>query len=76
MTDTAADVQQRIDDLRNIQEENKIELKADESRNLDADLASTISESPGNGMLTPTALIFPASNKTLPASMYGCCTCG
>ena len=36
--------QQRIDDLKSLQEESKIELKADESRNLDADLAQTISE--------------------------------
>ena len=36
--------QQRIDDLKSLQEDNKIEMKADESRNLDADLAKTISE--------------------------------
>lgn len=51
--------QQRIDDLRNIQEENKIELKADESRNLDADLASTISE------LTGRQAAYEASLKLL-----------
>jgi flagellar hook-associated protein 3 FlgL len=34
--------QQRIDDLKAFQEDNKIELQADESRNLDADLASVI----------------------------------
>ena len=36
--------QQRIDDLKSLQEENQIEMKADESKNLDADLAQTISE--------------------------------
>lgn len=36
--------QQRIDDLKSLQEDNQIEMKADESRNLDADLAQTISE--------------------------------
>jgi len=36
--------QQRIDDLKQLQEDNQIALKADESANLDADLASTISE--------------------------------
>ena len=36
--------QQRIDDLKSLQQDNQIELKADESRNLDADLAQTISE--------------------------------
>ncbi len=36
--------QQRIDDLKSLQEDNQIELKADESRNFDADLVQTISE--------------------------------
>ena len=36
--------QQRIDDLKSLQEDNQIELKADESRNFDADLAKTITE--------------------------------
>ena len=36
--------QQRIDDLKSLQEDNKIELKGEESRNLDADYATTISE--------------------------------
>jgi flagellar hook-associated protein 3 FlgL len=39
--------QQRIDDLKALQEENKIEMKADESRNLEADLAATITELTG-----------------------------
>jgi flagellar hook-associated protein 3 FlgL len=36
--------QQRIDDLKSLQEDNQIELKADESRNFEADLVQTISE--------------------------------
>ena len=36
--------QQRIDDLKSLQEDNRIQLKAEESQNLDADLAQTISE--------------------------------
>ncbi len=36
--------QQRIDDLKTLQEDNQVELKADESRNFDADLAKTITE--------------------------------
>ena len=36
--------QQRIDDLKSLQQNNQIEMKADESKNLDADLAQTISE--------------------------------
>ena len=36
--------QQRIDDLKGLQEENQIQLKSEESINLDADLAKTISE--------------------------------
>ncbi len=36
--------QQRIDDLKSLQAENQIILKAEESRNLDADLVQTISE--------------------------------
>ncbi len=36
--------QQRIDDLKSLQEENRIQLKAEESQNLDADFATTISE--------------------------------
>jgi len=36
--------QQRIDDLKSLQEDNQIELKADESRNFDADFAKTITE--------------------------------
>ncbi len=36
--------QQRIDDLKSLQEENKIQLQAEESQNLDADFAKTISE--------------------------------
>jgi flagellar hook-associated protein 3 FlgL len=36
--------QQQIDDLKSVQEDRNIELKADESRNLDADMATTISE--------------------------------
>ncbi|MEQ1824831.1 MAG: flagellin [Pirellula sp.] len=39
--------QQRIDDLKALQEENKIEMKADESRNLEADMAATITELTG-----------------------------
>jgi len=39
--------QQRIDALKNLQEDNKIELQADESRNLDADFAKTITELQG-----------------------------
>jgi flagellin-like hook-associated protein FlgL len=36
--------QQRIDNLKEIQELTKIELKADESRNLDTDLAQAITD--------------------------------
>ena len=36
--------QQRIDDLKSLQEDNKIELRADESRNFEADLVQTISD--------------------------------
>jgi flagellar hook-associated protein 3 FlgL len=36
--------QQRIDDLKSLQEDNRIQLKSEESQNLDADLAKTISE--------------------------------
>ena len=36
--------QQRIDDLKGLQEENQIQLKSEESTNIDADLAKTISE--------------------------------
>jgi flagellar hook-associated protein 3 FlgL len=36
--------QQRIDDLKGLQEENQIQLKSEESTNQDADLAKTISE--------------------------------
>jgi len=36
--------QQRIDDLKSLQQDSQIELKADESRNFEADLVQTISE--------------------------------
>ncbi len=36
--------QQRIDDLKSLQEDNQVQLKADESQNFDADLAKTITE--------------------------------
>jgi flagellin-like hook-associated protein FlgL len=36
--------QQRIDNLKEIQETTRIELKADESRNLDTDLAKAITD--------------------------------
>lgn len=51
--------QQRIDNLINFQEETKIELKADESRNFDADLTATISD------LTARQVAYEASLKLL-----------
>jgi flagellar hook-associated protein 3 FlgL len=57
--------QQRIDDLINLQEENKIDLKADESKNLDADLASTISELTGRQAAYEASLKLLASASQL-----------
>ena len=51
--------QQRIDSLKEIQELNKIELKADESRNLDTDLAQAITD------LTARQAAYEASLKLL-----------
>jgi flagellar hook-associated protein 3 FlgL len=57
--------QQRIDDLKSLQEENKIELKADESRNLEADLAATITELTGRQAAYEASLKLLASASQL-----------
>ena len=62
--------QQRIDDLKSLQEENKIELQADESRNLDAELASTISELTGRQAAYEASLKLLASASQLSLFSY------
>jgi flagellar hook-associated protein 3 FlgL len=54
--------QQRIDEVKNLQEVAQIELKADESQNLDADLTQTITE------LNARQIAYEASLKILAQS--------